>query len=124
MPESLWLAVSWVISVIGMGWFALAIEAHWQQVFAAVELSSSTRRALRLLGAIALALSLAACFIADHPSMAPLVWFMGLAASALLIAFLLAWRPQLLAVLVLRRSSPAAARSHSTGTDSSGRRIS
>jgi len=123
VPESLWLAVSILVSVIGMGWFALAIKAHWQQVFGA-DLRPSTRRALRLLGAVALALSLAACFIADHPSMAPLVWFMGLAGSALLIAFALAWRPQLLAVLVLRRANPAAARSRSTGTDSSGRRFS
>lgn len=113
MPESLWLAVSILISVAGMGWFALALEAHWQQVFV-TDLRASTRRALRLLGTIALALSLAACFIADHPSMAPLVWFMGLAASALLIAFVLAWRPHLLAMLVLRRANSAAARSHST----------
>jgi hypothetical protein len=113
VPESLWLAASILVSVIGMGWFALAIEAHWQQAFG-TDLRVSTRRTLRLLGAVALTLSLAVCFIADHPSMAPLVWFMGLAASALLIAFALAWRPQLLTVLVLRRASAAAARSRST----------
>jgi hypothetical protein len=111
MPESLWLAASLLVSVIGMGWFALAIEVHWRQVFG-VDLRASTRRMLRVLGSISLALSLAACFLADHPSMALLVWFMGLAASALLIASTLAWRPRWLAMLLLRRVN-AAARSHS-----------
>lgn len=105
MPESGWLAVSFAANVVGLGWLALALDAHWRQACGAAPPRLSTRRALRLLGAAALAASLAACFLADHPTMAPLVWIMGLAAAAVLIAFVLAWRPRLLAALLLRRAA-------------------
>jgi hypothetical protein len=48
--------------------------------------------------------------MADRASMAVLVWLMLLAGTAPLIAFTLAWRPQLLRLLWPwggRRSSPA-----------------
>jgi len=38
--------------------------------------------------------------------MAPLVWFMSLAALALAIAMLLAWQPRRLEVLILKVSTP------------------
>jgi len=46
-----------------------------------------------------LAISLGFCLTADHASMAALVWVMGLAASALAIAFALTWKPQWLRVM-------------------------
>lgn len=99
MSESAWLLVSFAATFIGMGWFALAMNAHWQQARGPSLPGASTQRLLRVLGATALALSLWACFLADHPSMAPLVWIMSLAVSAAAIAIILAWRPRLLAVL-------------------------
>ena len=44
--------------------------------------------------------SLALCLAVDHASMAALVWVMGLAASALAVAFTLTWRPRWLAALM------------------------
>jgi hypothetical protein len=105
VPEELWLAISFFGSLVGMGWFALALEVHWQQVHSSVPLTSGTQRRLRVLGALALAVSLTASFLADHPSMAPLTWIMGIAAAALSIALILAWRPRALRVLMPWRAN-------------------
>jgi hypothetical protein len=86
-----------------MGWLALALDSHWQQVHGAGDLRLPTRRLLRVLGAVALLSSLGIALLVDHPSIAPLVWIMGLAASALMIAFTLSWRPQWLGVLSPQR---------------------
>lgn len=83
-----------------MAWLAVAMPVHWQQVMLRSSLDALVQRgALRALGWLQLALSLLACLRADHPSMAVLVWIMLLAGSALLVAFLLAWRPRVLRLL-------------------------
>jgi hypothetical protein len=99
VPENAWLWISFAATFVGLGWLALAMDTHWQQARGPGIPCASTRRLLRVLGAMALTLSLWACFLADHPTMAPLVWIMGLAVSAASIAMILAWRPRLLAVL-------------------------
>ncbi len=103
MPEAardaLMLAAALSLAVCGMAWFALAMNAHWQQV----RRGAPTRRTatlLRVLGALALLASLLVCLRTDHATMAPLVWVMALAGAALLVAFVLAWRAQWLAPLV------------------------
>lgn len=96
------LVFAQLLSTLGMGWFALSLDSHWQQVFGAPTRGAMSNGLLRVMGAAALANALVANFWADHPSMAPLVWVMGLAASALLIAMLLAWKPRWLAAFVLR----------------------
>ena len=98
--KGLWLTLAWLGCVVGMGWLALAMEAHWHQVRGG---ESPTRRVatlLRLLGVAALGASLLACLRADHGSMAALVWPMLLALAAVSIALVLAWRPRLLWPLV------------------------
>jgi hypothetical protein len=95
------LLAAQLFSIVGMGWLALSLDAHWTQVFGTRPRRAATSGLLRVLGAAALANSLIACFWADHPSMAPLVWVMSLAASALAIAMLLAWGPRWLEVLIL-----------------------
>jgi hypothetical protein len=104
MPEAtlqaLLLAAALLCSALGLAWLALAMEVHWAQVREAPPAPAGVRRALRVLGAAALAASLALCLRADHPSMAVLVWVMSLAAGALLVAQALAWRPRWLAPLV------------------------
>lgn len=82
-----------------MAWLALGMKDHWRQV-RSTPLDARTRRSLRALGAVALALAWVLCVCADHVSMASLVWVMGLSASALLVALLLAWRPHSLSWLV------------------------
>jgi hypothetical protein len=100
VPDSAWLIVSFVASFVGIGWLALSLDAHWSQAFGAAAPTPSTRRILRWSGATTLGTSLLACFAADHPTMAPLTWVMGVAVAAVVIAFVLAWRPRLLVLLV------------------------
>jgi hypothetical protein len=100
MSEMQWLAAAAVLTLAGMGWLALAMEVHWGQVMhCPAEAAAGTRRVLRALGALALPLSLLACRMADRPSMAVLVWVMLLAGSAMVVAMLLARRPQVLRAL-------------------------
>lgn len=92
------LAVAVAACVAGMGWLALAMPAHAQQVWGAAA-SPATVRVLRVLGAHALAVSLVLCLAVDHASMAVLVWVMALAGAALAVAFTLSWRAHWLRVL-------------------------
>lgn len=102
MPDSAsaaWLLLAaLLICVVGMGWLALSMQVHALQVWGAVP-SPAMTRVLRVLGTSGLAIALWLCFMADHISMAVLVWVMTLAGSALLIAFTLAWRASWLQVL-------------------------
>ena len=100
MPDAVMLAAALAASVLGMAWLALAMESHWEQVRGTAPLPARTVRALRLLGTVGLGASLALCLAVDHASMAALVWVMGLAASALAVAFTLTWRPRWLAALM------------------------
>jgi hypothetical protein len=94
MSETLWLTTAAALSLVGMGWLALAMEAHWRQVMhRPAEAAAHTRRVLRALGLLALPLALLACLMADRPSMAVLVWVMLLAGSAAAVAMLLARLP-------------------------------
>lgn len=99
MSDALWLLAATATTLVGMAWLALAMEVHWDQVMhrPASEVPA-TRGCLRVLGAAALALSLWACLMADRPSMAVLVWVMLLAGSAVVVAWVLAHRPGLLAL--------------------------
>lgn len=115
MPES--TSVAWLLgaallsSVAGMGWLALAMQVHARQVWGA-PVAPATARTLRVLGALGLAVALMLCLAADHATMAALVWVMGLAGAALVVAFTLAWRAQWLRVLApwVRVAAPAGAR--------------
>lgn len=93
MAELIWLVVAGVGCLAGMAWLALAMEAHWVQVFPGHPHSPVLARRQQRLAAAALGLGLWACLQADHPSMAVLVWVMMLTASALSVAFLLTWQP-------------------------------
>jgi hypothetical protein len=100
VADALLRALGFAFTTAGMAWLALAIAAHWAQVRGAELLTAKRARVLRVLGGFSLFGALALALRADHLSMAPLVWVMTLAASALLIAFTLAYRPRLLAGLV------------------------
>ena len=107
MREPLMLLAALAATVAGLGWLALAMEGHWQQVCGARPLKPATVGGLRLLGAAGLLGSLGLCLQVDHVSMASLVWVMTLAAAALLIAFTLSWRPQWLSLLLGQRPGRA-----------------
>lgn len=101
MSDAGWLIVAMVLGFVGMAWLALAMDVHWEQVMdrPATGRPPGPRRMLRILGSAALLLSLLACLMADHPSMAALVWVMLLAAAAPGVALLLVRRPRLLRLL-------------------------
>lgn len=106
MPEAftspaLLLVLALMCLVIGLAWLALAMDVHWQQVRGNQPLPKAVVRALRVMGGGALLVSLVLCLLADHPSMAALVWIMGLAASALIVTFTFTWQPRVFAPLVL-----------------------
>ena len=101
MHEVVRLTLGLLSSTCGMAWLAFAMKSHWQQVKGEAVFSAATVMTLRALGSVAIALSLWLYVGVDHVSMAALVWVMSLAASALIVAFTLSWRPRLLAWLLL-----------------------
>jgi hypothetical protein len=101
VPEVPLLALAWLCALVGMAWLALTLDVHWRQVRGAAPLTPRRATLLRLGGTAALCASLWLCLRADHLTMAPLVWVMGMAGAALIVAFALAWRPRWLAPLVL-----------------------
>lgn len=101
MPEALKFTLALATCLAGLGWLALAMDAHWSQVRGTQAPSRRTALMLRVLGGVSLAVSLLVCFWVDHATMAPLVWVMALAAAALLIAFTLSWQPRWLGVLLI-----------------------
>ncbi|MFT7773938.1 DUF3325 domain-containing protein [Roseateles sp.] len=88
MADAIWLAGALLLAVLGMACLALSLEAHWAQVRGR---GDPPRRVLRVLGWAGLAASLAACLVADHGTMAALVWPMTLAAAAVMVAFTFSW---------------------------------
>ncbi|MBL7250816.1 DUF3325 family protein [Alloalcanivorax sp. C16-2] len=102
MPEALLLSLAALLCLIGMGWLALALNVHWKQVRGAASRGVFTARRLRAMAALALLSALLLCLKVDHATMASLVWVMVLAAAALAVALMLAWRPRWLAVLLAR----------------------
>lgn len=96
MVNTLWLCLAAFSGFSGMVWLALAMDEHWQNVALLkrdIVLSHSFSFVLRVLGVVALFVSLLVCMIVDRLSMAVLVWIMLLAASAVSVGFALAWRP-------------------------------
>jgi len=100
MADHLLRTAALACCAFGVAWLALAMKPHWHQVRQS-PLAAKARSLLRVQGGLGLAASLLLCFYADHASMAPLVWVMALAGSALLVAFTLAWRPRWLSWLAV-----------------------
>jgi len=102
MVEGLLLLAASLSALCGMGWLALAMKPHWEQLRGGTALSDLMRRELRALGSAALFASLLLCLLADHASMAVLVWMMSLTGASLIVAFTLAYRPSWLGWLLGR----------------------
>lgn len=99
MPDAALQILALLSTVVGMGWLALAMDVHWDQVREARARSRAVIVSLRVLGWSSLVVSLLLCLVADTATMAVLVWMMLLALSAATIAFVLSWRPRVLAPL-------------------------
>ena len=102
MPESThaaWLlSCALLVSVVSMGWLALSMQVHAQQVWGTA-LSATSSRLLRWLGGIGIIVVLALCLAVDHATMATLVWVMAVTGASLLVAFTLSWQPRRLRLL-------------------------
>lgn len=115
MIKALLLTLAVLLCTLGMAWFALAMEVHWQQVRGTdAPARPGIARLLRGLGGVALLVALLICLRVDHATMATLVWVMALAGAALAVAFTLSWRPRWLAWLVAWLPSSWPARRDST----------
>lgn len=93
MPDGLLHLATLLACVSGMGWLALAMDVHARQAMGRT-LAPGIARLLRILGSAAIIAGLVAAMAVDHASMAVLVWVMALAGAALVVAFVLAWRPR------------------------------
>jgi len=100
MGESWLLIAAFACTLTGMACCALAMQVHWKQVAGKAPLSAAGVRQLRVRGAVALAGSFVICLVADHVSMAVLVWVMMLSVSAVSLALTLAYRPRALRILL------------------------
>ncbi len=94
MPDELSLVAAFLVSIAGMGWFALSLDVHWRQVHGDARRKLATTPRLRAIGTAGLIISLALCLVVNHASMASLLWVMTLTAAALIIAIVLTWRAQ------------------------------
>ncbi|GAA3973889.1 DUF3325 domain-containing protein [Allohahella marinimesophila] len=106
MSESLYLLAAFISAFTGMAWLALAMPVHWHQVHEQGKTRPATS-AMRGTGSVMLILAGVFCLLADHASMAVLVWFMLLTLSAVLVAWLLARRPALFRLFCFGRFSVA-----------------
>lgn len=100
MHDALSLLLALAACAAGMGWFALSMEAHWEQVRGKAPRPAALVKSLRVLGTAGLAAGLALCLKVDSASIAVLVWVMAIAGAALAVAFTLSWRARVLGVLV------------------------
>lgn len=96
MADQAWLFMAALSALVGMGLLALSLEVHWRQVSLSSPPGAHGKKLLRTLGYTNLGISLIFCLLADHPSMAALVWVMFLAAAAFTIGLSLAWLPGVL----------------------------
>lgn len=96
MSNYLVLVGAVLLNVAGFAWLALAMDVHWEQVRGSGRPPQGRRTPLRLAAGAAFLISLLLCNLSDHATIAALVWVMALTAGALMIAFILTWRPVLL----------------------------
>lgn len=99
MVEAVLLTAAFLCAFAGMSSFALAMKPHWAQLQSTAPHDERLMRRLRRVGTACSLLSLAICLVADHVSMAFLVWIMTLSAAALLVAMTLAYAPRSLSWL-------------------------
>jgi hypothetical protein len=93
MADAMWLLFAALAALVGMGVLALSLESHWHHVSPKPAPGDAGKKRLRALGSLSLICALAFCLLADHATMAALVWIMFLAAAAFSVSMLLTWLP-------------------------------
>ncbi len=95
MPDTLWFLFATICSLLAMGWLALAMPAHWQQVFDDTIKHAPNASLMRALAIGMLFLSAYCCLQADHFSMAILVWVLLLVGSGMTTGMILSYMPHI-----------------------------
>ena len=88
------------VAYLGFALLALTQARPWQRVSPAPQPTRIRRLALRILGGLALLLSLVLCLVRDGPGFGALLWATMISLAAIAVAFTLTWRPSLLRPLV------------------------
>lgn len=89
------LAAAYTLDFVGLCLLALSQARHWRQVGAGV----APHRRLRAVGTLLLAFGMVLVVMRDGASIAVLIQFMLLAAAALSVTLVLAFKPRLLKIL-------------------------
>lgn len=108
MAEALLLIAAAGAAYLGFALFALSQTRHWQHVTAGAPVQAPRKRALRIAGSLALAVSLACACRRDGPAFGALLWLLLLSVAAPLLVFTLSWRAQWLKALAERLAVAAA----------------
>lgn len=102
MADTLLLIVAAGAAYLGFALFALSQSRHWQQVAPSHVAQPPQKKALRLFGCMALAVSLSCTCWRDGPAFGPVLWLLLLSVAAPLLVFTLSWRPHWLRRLAQR----------------------
>ena len=109
---------------LGFALLALGQARPWQRVAQTPPPTGLRLLALRMLGGLALTLSLGLALLRDGPSFGALLWATAITLAALAVAFTLTWRPNWLrplsAILLLTQSEASGCRSERPGATKSG----
>ncbi len=93
MADTLLLIIAAGAAYLGFALFALSQSRHWQQVAPSHVAQPPQKRALRLLGSLALALSLSCAWLRDGVAFGSVLWLPRLSVAAPMLVFTLSWRP-------------------------------
>lgn len=85
--------IALLLAILGFAWIALAMAAHWRQVWGSRPLSARSKMTLRTAGGLALLLSLICVLTGESLAMSVILWFMLLAAATLIVSLALNRRP-------------------------------
>ena len=81
------------LAYLGFALLALGQDRNWQRVAGAASRTPLLILLLRVVGGLALSLSLTIALLSEGPSFGTLLWITLLSLSAIAVAFTLAWRP-------------------------------
>lgn len=99
MAEALCVVLACLFSLMGFALMALGQERHWQHVIALEPDARIGQAILFRIGLGAQGVALPLMIYAEGPGFGALLWGVSLTAMAMLVAFVLSWRPRWLVPL-------------------------
>ena len=96
MQDVLLLISLSLTAYLGFALLALTQARPWRRLSQTPPPTGIRPLALRILGGLALVLSLVLCLVRDGPSLGALLWATAISVAATAVAFTLTWHPALL----------------------------